>query len=171
MEKLRTPIIFVLIVAILAGGVIFILRQNTSSGSLEILLPTPSEEIKIHVSGEVHSPGIYFLEDMGRVADAIEAAGGFTSDADQSAVNLARTLRDGAQVHVLKSGETSQLINLNTAEAWLLDALPGIGETTAQRIIEHRTEIGPFESIDDLKKVTGIGESTFEKIEDKITVY
>ena len=171
MEKLRTPIILALLIAILAGGVVFFLRQNTASYPIEITLPPLSEEIEIHVSGEVQNPGIYTLNEGARVADAIGAAGGFAPDADQSAINLARNLRDGAQVHVPKTGESSQRININTADVWLLDALPGIGETLAERIIEYRIQNGPFESIDDLQKVKGISTSTFEKIKDKITVH
>ncbi len=171
MEKLRVPIIVLLLIAIAAGAAVFVLRQNTSSCPVEITLPTPSEEIEIYVSGEVQSPGNYTLRESSRIADAIEAAGGFTADADQSGINLARPLRDGDKVQVYTIGETSQLININTAETWLLEALPGIGESTAQAIIEYRTENGPFESTGDLKKIKGIGDSTFAKLKDKITVY
>ena len=148
-----------------------ILRQNTSSCPVEIILPTPSEEIEVYVSGEVQRPGVYVLNESARMDDAIEAAGGFTSEADQSAVNLAGILRDGDQVRVYRIDESSALININTADAWLLEALPGIGPSTAEAIIEHRTANGPFESINDLKEVKGIGASTLEKLAGKITVH
>ncbi len=171
MQKLRVPIILILMVAIAAGATVFILRQNTSGNSIEILLPPPSTEIEIYISGEVKYPGNYILDEGARVADAIEAAGGFTADADQSAINLAHTLRDGEHINIYKFGESSQRININTAEVWLLDALPGIGEATAQAIIEYRTENGRFSEIEELKNIKGIGDSAFEKLQDKITVY
>lgn len=171
MNRFRIPIILVLLVVIIVGGVMLIIRQNTSSSSVEILLPTPSEEIEVYVSGEVQKPGVYFLHESARMDDAVKAAGGFTPEADQTATNLAGILRDGDQVHVYQTGESSALININTADAWLLEALPGIGPSTAEAIIEYRTANGPFESIDGLKEVKGIGDSTFEKFADKITVY
>lgn len=170
MKKLRTLIILVLMAAIVGGGVLYLVKRNTSSGSIEIILPTPIYEIEVHVSGEVQSPGTYVLSEGARADDAIEAAGGFTPDADESAINLARTLRDGEQVHVYKAGESSQRININTADAWLLEALPGIGEKTAQKIIAYRTENGPFGSIEELKEAEIVGEATFEKIKDLIAV-
>ena len=171
MNRLRIPIILVLLVVVIVGGVMLIFRQNTSSSAVEIILPTPSGEKEVYVSGEVQNPGVYFLNESARVDDAIDAAGGFTTEADQSAVNLAGMLRDGAQIHVYKIGESSARININTAEAWLLEALPGIGPSTAEAIIEYRSTNGPFESIDGVKEVKGIGDSTFEKIADKITVH
>lgn len=171
MEKFRTPIILILIITILAGGIVFFLRQNTSSCPVEIILPAPSSETEIYVSGEVKNPGLHVLGEAAQVGDAIEAAGGFTQNADQSSVNLARTLRNGAHVHVLKTGESSQRININTADIWLLDALPGIGESTAQRIVDYRVENGPYECVEDLLKVKGIGDSTLMKLEDKIAVH
>ena len=171
MEKLRLPLMIVLLATALAGGVLLILRQNTSSCPVEIMLPTPSVEVAVYVSGEVQSPGNYILSESSRVADAVEAAGGFVAEADRSAINMARVLRDGDHIHIYKAGESTQLININTAESWLLEALPGIGETTANVILEYRLQEGPFDSIEDLKKVKGIGDSTFEKLRDKITVY
>ncbi len=171
MEKLRLPIIIILLIAIASGATAFILQQNTSSCPVEIVLPTPSSEIEVYVSGEVQIPGNYILDESARIADAIKAAGDFTVDADQSTINLAGMLRNGFHVHVYEEGEAQQRININTAEAWLLDALPGIGDATAQIIIEYRTENGPFENIEDLKNVKGIGDSSFAKLEDKITVY
>ncbi|MBM3133245.1 MAG: ComEA family DNA-binding protein, partial [Chloroflexi bacterium] len=125
---------------------------------------------EVHVSGEVQNPGVYVLNEGTRVTDAIESAGGFAADADRSTINLAKVLRDGDQVHVYKTGESSQRININTADAWLLEALPGIGEKTAEKIIAHRTENGPFESVDELKEAGIVGEATFEKIKDMIAV-
>ena len=171
MNRFRVPIILILLVIIIIGGVMLILRQNVSSTPVTIVLPTPSGEIEVYVSGEVLSPGVYVLNESANVKDAINAAGGFTSLSDNSAINLANGLRDGEQVHVCRIGELSALININTADAWLLEALPGIGPSTAEAIIEYRTANGLFESIDDLKEVKGIGDSTFAKFADKITVH
>lgn len=169
-ERYRTPVIALLVGLIVIGGVVFLYRQCALPQSAEIVISPPSPEIYVNVEGEVVSPGVYMLEDGDRVRDAIEAAGWFTPDADQGAVNLAAPLRDGDHVHVYKVGDVPQKINLNTAEAWLLQALPGIGETLAQRIIDYRNENGPFHRIEDLKEVEGIGPAKFEKLKDNITV-
>lgn len=170
MEKLRIPIVSILLIATLAGGVAFILKHNTASYPIEIKLPKPSQEIEVYVTGSVQSPGTYTLTEGARVADAIESAGGLTPKADKSAINLARRLRDGDKVYVPKQGESSQLININKADPWLLEALPGIGPATAKKIINYRFENGPFQSKKALMKVKGIGSATFEKLKDKITV-
>lgn len=170
MEKLRIPIVSILLIVALAGGIAFVLKQNTASYPIEIELSEPSQEIEVYITGSVQSPGMYTLTEGTHVADAIEAAGGFTSEADKSAINLARKLRDGDKVYAPKQGESSQRININRANSWLLDALPGIGPATAEKIIDYRFQNGPFRSKEDLMKVKGIGDSTFEKLEDKITV-
>ena len=169
LERYRTPLIGFLLVLILIGGAVLLYRQTFSS-STEIVISPPSRGIYVYVEGEVVSPGVYELQQGDLVRDAIEAAGGFTSEADRSSINLAAALRDGEQVHVYEVGEAPQRININTAGSWLLKALPGIGETLAQRIIDYRTANGHFLSIEDLMNVEGIGSSVFEKIKDKITV-
>ena len=171
MEEHRTPIIVLLIVLILIGGAVFVYRRTSLSHSTEIVISTPSPEIYVYVEGEVVNPSIYILKEVDLVANAIEAAGGFTHDADRSSVNLADALRDGEQIHVYKSGEVPQKINVNTAEAWLLECLPGIGDVLAQRIVDYRTANGPFQRIEDIKNVEGIGPGVFEQIKDKITVH
>ncbi len=171
MERFRIPLIIILVSAVAAGSVMFILRQNTSSCPVEIELPTPSKEIMVYVSGEVRTPGEYTISEGARVSDAVEVAGGFTAKADQSAINKARKLRDGDHVQVYGEGESSQRININIADVWLLDALPSVGESTAQKIIDYRTENGPFDSIEEIKEVKGIGDSTFEKLKEMITVH
>jgi len=149
---------------------VFLYRQTSKPHAEEIVISPPSPEISVYVEGEVANPGIYNLENGDRVADAIEAAGGFTGNADQSSVNLSVTLKEGAQIHVYKSGDVPQKVNINTAEIWLLESLPGIGETLAQRIVNYRIAHGYFQSVDDLKQVDDIGAAVFEKIKDKITV-
>jgi len=170
LERHRTPVISLLAALIVIGGAVLLYRQCALPQSVEIVISPPSPEIHVYVEGEIVSPGVYILQDGDRVADAIEAAGGFAPDADQGAVNLAAPLRDGDRVHVYRIGDVPQKVNLNTAEAWLLQSLSGIGETLAQRIIDYRNENGPFQLIEDLKKVEGIGAATFEKLKDNITV-
>jgi competence protein ComEA len=149
---------------------VFLYRQTSSPSSAEIIIFPPSPEISVYVEGEVANPGAYMLLTGDHVADAVEAAGGFTVVADQGSANLAATLRDGEQIHIYKLGDIPQKININTAEAWLLESLPGIGETLAQRIIDYRIVNGYFQRIEDLENVRDIGTSVFDKVKDKIAV-
>ena len=138
------------------------------------------EEITIHIIGEVKYPGIVILKSGQRIVDAIEAAGGVTEEADLNKLNLAQILNDGDKIYVPNktdeiedykdtTGESST-VNLNTATLEELTSLPGIGESTAQKIIDYRRQNGKFKAIEDLKNVSGIGESKFDNIKDKITV-
>jgi competence protein ComEA len=170
LERYREPIIGLLVVIALAGGVVLLYRQLTLFDPDEIVISPPSTKITIYVEGQVANPGVYTLSYGNLVGDAVEAAGGFTSAADAGSVNLAGALRDGEQVHIYKVGEAPQRININTAEAWLLEALPGIGEALAQKIIDYRTVNGPFQQVEDLMNVDGIGLSVFDEVKDKITV-
>ncbi len=170
LERYRTPIIVLLSVLILIGGAVFLYRQTSLPHSEEIAILPPSPEICVYVEGEVVNPGIYTLEAGDHVAQAVEAAGGFTLDADRGSVNLAATLRDGEQIHIFKLGDIPQKININTAEAWLLESLPGIGETLAQRIVDYRIANGYFQCIEDLSNVPDIGPAVFDKVKDKIVV-
>ena len=170
LERHRTPVIALLAALIVIGGSVLLYRQCALPQSAEIVISPPSPEIHVYVEGEVVNPGVYTLEDGDRVVDAIEAAGGFTPDADQGTLNLAAPLRDGDHVYAYKIGDIPQKIDLNTAEAWLLQALPGIGEILAQRIIDYRNENGPFQQIEALREVEGIGPAKFEELRDKITV-
>ncbi|MDD5093220.1 MAG: ComEA family DNA-binding protein [Dehalococcoidia bacterium] len=171
MNKIRTGVILGLLIIIMIGGVALIFKLNTASYPIEITLPTPSLGITISISGEVQNPGEYDLNEGSQAVDAVEAAGGFTPNADPSAIDLARLLRNGAQVYVPRTGERPPLININTADAAILDTLDGIGPTLAQRIIEYRVQNGPFKYVEELKNVKGIGDSLFGKIKDKIMVH
>lgn len=134
----------------------------------------------IDVQGEVKTPGVYELPINSRVNDAIKAAGGAKPNADLSFINQARLIKDGEQIYVDKksigatnfrrSTAASGIININRATAKELDKLPGIGPVIAGRIVEYRRVNGFFQSIDDLKKVQGIGASTLEKFKSKIRV-
>jgi competence protein ComEA len=141
-------------------------------------------EIQVHVTGAVVEPGVYPLRRGDRAIDALEAAGGPTDDADPEAINLARLLYDEDQVMVPRQGQAtssggsaSQVagastgrININTASAERLDTLPGIGEVYSQRIVDSRTNDGPFDTVDDLLERRLIPRATFEKIKELIAV-
>ncbi|MBN1176528.1 MAG: ComEA family DNA-binding protein [Dehalococcoidales bacterium] len=152
----------VLAVIIIVGGIIIWSRAG-SSQSLEITLePDRKSTGSIYVGGEVHNPGYYSLKDGDTVEDILQAAGGVTDGADLNDVELIVSLPE--------SEDSTQKININRAEAWLLGALPGIGEVRAQAIVDYRTLNGPFRDIYELKKVEGLGDITFERIEQYITV-
>ena len=150
--------------------------------------------LAIHVVGCVENPGLYFLHEGARVADALDAAGGLTESAAVEAVNLARPLNDGEQVHVLSQQEFEEgaiasanqsldiakdenppvtpggRININTATASELQTLSGVGAATAAKIIEDRSANGPFKTIEDLKRVSGIGDKKYDALKDFICV-
>lgn len=155
------------------------------------------DEVVVHVSGSVQSPGVVHLPPGSRVEDALQAAGGTTEEADLAAINLARPVADGEQIHVPVPGEEAPpvpaaggaeagggegtgsgagekvdggMIDLNTASAAELEELPGVGPSIAQRILEHREKNGPFTSVDSLLEVSGIGPATLEKIRERARV-
>ena len=129
-------------------------------------------ELVINVAGKVLHPGVYKLTAGSRVVDAIEMAGGALKGVDLSDINLARVLSDGEQVLVGKSNtglvrkkiSPENPLDINIATASQFDQLPGIGPVTAQRIITLRKQLGRFQSVDDLKKVTGLGGAKFLEI-------
>jgi competence protein ComEA len=148
---------------------------------------TAPSTITVHVAGAVNSPGVYVLPSQSRVVDAVEAAGGATRVADVDAINLALPLLDSEQVVVPRRGQkvvspsspprqpsgsargtpndqsvATTSVNINTASATELESLPGVGPTTAQAIITHRTTVAPFSSVDDLLQVSGIGPAKLE---------
>lgn len=144
---------------------------------------TPAARLWVHVVGAVKRPGVYRFADGARVFDAVRAAGGFAPGADRAAVNLARKLADGEQVVVPKRGEApppaatgggssgqGAKVNINNAGARELEALPGIGQVLAERIVAYRDQHGPFRNVRDLMKVSGIGPKKFESIEPYVTV-
>jgi competence protein ComEA len=156
-------LIAVLLVVIIVAGSLLVWSRYSRSQAIEISV-VPDEEIKgeIYIGGEVNSPGFYPLENGESVEDIIRAAGGTTDGAD---LNRLKLLVPG-----LAEGEPLQKVNINRAEAWLLEALPGIGEVRAEAIVDYRRQKGPFRSIHELVKVEGIGTATYEKIKHLITV-
>lgn len=144
----------------------------------------PLRKVTVYVSGEVKKPGLVTLDEDKRVADAVNAAGGVIETADVDHINMAAHLEDGMQVRVPmrlrdagEKGATASpgrqadgKINLNTATEKELQELPGIGPAMSARIVEYRESNGAFQSIDDIKKVRGIGASKFEKLKDRVTL-
>lgn len=148
------------------------------------------EKIKIHVIGEVQNIGVIELDEGARISDIIEAAGGSTENADLSKVNLAYEVEDGQKVYIPSinderveqyvtngSGEgiieeetKKGLVNINTATQTELETLPGIGPSTALKIITYREENGKFKKVEDIQNVPGIGGMKFENIKGAITV-
>ena len=142
---------------------------------------TPTEIIVVYVCGKVILPGVYELPKGSRIVAAIEAAGGFAENAAREAINLAEALKDGMQINVPGKEEAAQvnalmerqkqgLVNINQASVQDLCTLPGIGEAKALSIINYRSECGLFQSIEDIQNVSGIGESLYLQIKDKIYI-
>lgn len=167
-------ILYGVLIGIVMTGVVW-LSASPPRGTEISLIPTSTPgTITVYISGAVAIPGVYTLPEGSRVGAAISAAGGLIPGADGDSLNLAALLEDGQQIEVLGSISTDHVvirrININIASAGELDALPSIGLTTAQAIVDYRMENGPFKMIQDIKKVPGIGPATYEKIEDFITV-
>ncbi|MFC8797423.1 helix-hairpin-helix domain-containing protein [Promicromonospora sp. NPDC057138] len=151
----------------------------------------PDAGLLVHVVGAVAEPGLVTVPDGARVADALQAAGGATGKADLTAVNLARTVVDGEQLYVPEPGETvpgaeapatgdsgvtggepaaGAAVDINAADAAALEALPGVGPSIAQAIVEWREANGPFASVDELEDVPGIGPATLDEIRESARV-
>lgn len=147
------------------------------------LKKTSSEKIVVHIEGYVLNPGVYELKEGARVIDAIEVAGGLAENASPQKINLAQRIFDEAYIYIPseqdENFEVSQLssvmnssgkVNINRANVERLMSLPGIGESIAERIIAYRKKHGKFNSIEEIKSVSGIGDRKFEEIEEKISV-
>jgi competence protein ComEA len=151
----------------IAGGVATLFQLHPwAKGPIEIILSEEispiSDTIEIYIDGAVVRPRWYPVHEYSTINDIILAAGGLTDGADTSEIKL----------YIPTQGEAneSQKISINRADTWLLDALPGIGPTSAQKIADYREANGPFVTIYELLLVPGIGESTFDNIQYMITV-
>jgi competence protein ComEA len=167
-------IVYGVLVGLLAAGVIW-LTASRPRGEPVTLLPTPAPgKITVYVSGAVATPGVYTLLAGSRIDNAIQAAGGFVPGAESERINLAAPLEDGQQIDVPGIISTNHInagrVNINTASISELDALPGIGRTTAQAIVDYRNQNGSFQFIQDIQKVPGIGPASYAGIKDYITI-
>lgn len=199
-SKLRTALLTGSTVAIVGTGAWALQRDSASRGVLietptplatAVPAPTPTvASILVHVAGEVREPGVYALPAGARVQDAIQAAGGLSEQADLDRVNLADHVQDAMRLHIPCIGEATPLpptaisgdsrantlhgmgsrININTASQAELESLPHIGEAMAARIIAYREAHGPFERIEAITEVSGIGEQTLADLRELITV-
>jgi competence protein ComEA len=150
-----------------------------AAAPLPVAVGASRERLVVHVAGAVRRPGLYRLREGARIADAVARAGGAARRAELSAVNLAAPLVDGAQVLVPHRGSQhdsaggdaapSAPVSLGSATVEQLDQLPGVGPVTAQKIVDYRTEHGPFRSVDDLDAIPGIGPARLEQIRDLVT--
>ncbi|TKH03838.1 hypothetical protein FC682_16125 [Peribacillus simplex] len=162
------------------------IEQNENETAAEHVI------IKVDVKGAVKSPGIFTAQAGDRVIDLISAAGSFTDKADKNKVNFAQIVEDQMVIYVPEIGEevtgdleniqvgssgdaatkgaSGGLVNLNTATQEDLETLTGIGPSKANSILEYRETVGKFKEVDELKKVTGIGDKTFERLRDSISV-
>lgn len=198
-------VLLVLLLFVIAGVIYSCVSKGMSSqaeisGSQEAeterILPPEAETVSdtetgsdkllcVHVCGAVKEPGVYYLPEDSRVHEAVEMAGGFADDADESMVNLADLITDGGQIYIPsaeevqngsfrsdtdRSEKTDSRVNINTAGVSELMTLTGIGESKAEAIIAYRENVSQFEKNEDIINVSGIGESVYEKIRDSIKV-
>jgi competence protein ComEA len=176
---------------LLGAGLLWLVASPPRGEPVYLSPPSAPGPISVHVTGAVHTPGLYSLPPDARVSAAIEAAGGFQAEARVEAVNLAARLIDGEQIRVParpatpSAAETDRalppgspavlenqpgLIDLNTAGAAELERLPGVGPVTAAKIVAYREAQGPFTSIDQIQRVSGIGPASYEALKDLVTV-
>ena len=182
--------LLVLVIALAALG-LPILRATDDSRAVDEFIPnvalTPTTavgstgvDVVVHVSGAVVSPGVYSVPATARVIDAIEGAGGATTEADLDQLNLAAVVGDGQQIRVPMKGEVlpsaplggaaAAPVDLNHADVVALQSLKGIGPATAEAIVTFREQNGPFRSVDDLLDVPGIGPAKLSAIVDDVVV-
>ncbi len=200
--KKRLFVIFGIIFAVLSGLWYAFFYERDASGPDIVSEPvatgvpsvtptvTPKLYIAIHICGKVNSPGVVYLEEGARVKDAVDAADGFSEEADTEWINLASYLKDGERIYIpgkeetaemrpedrirgadgneKEEGATTAVVNINTADAARLTTLPGIGSSRANDIIAYRERVGRFEKKEDIKKVSGIGEALYSRIADRI---
>jgi competence protein ComEA len=171
------------VVAVASLVLVAVNRPEPPTGEFSVSANETANEVSqqflyVHVVGEVESPGMYQLPIGARLVDAVFAAGGLTEEADNASVNLARELTDGEQIIVFSTSQEGQaagttasgLVSLNRAGDKELEELPGIGPALAGRIIAWREANGGFKSVQDLLKVSGIGESLLSGVIDLVTL-
>lgn len=197
-RKYRTYILLVLTIMLIICGIIYkntvydkqvfvIEEKDVTQGVKEepIEEEITIEMITVYVCGSVESPSNVTLPEGSRVEDAVKLAGGVTESADLNAINMAQKLSDADMVYVPQKGETASAVNtgsagaaapkakgklnINKATASELDTLPGIGPSTAEKIIQYRKNNGGFSTVEEINNVSGIGDSKYNEIKDLIT--
>lgn len=205
LDKNRGVVFGILATVAVAGAGVFYFKQP-SPPPIEVVTVEPTatatlppqatatpKPVRVYITGAIQHEDVYFMPAGSIIKDVVEAAGGFTADADHTRINLAQEVQDQQQIHVPSLDEvnppppvqggpttstsntannpaTGAVINLNTATVEELDSLPGVGPAIAKRIIEYRSSVGGFSSIEQITQVSGIGEATFAKIKAFITV-
>ena len=182
-SQIKKRALLILGVLIITISSLIVVRGNSHEVIAPPIVPIQiaTPEIFIDVTGAVNTPGVYSMPANSRVIDAIKAAGNSAPGADLSTINLARVLSDGEQIYVdatiinsagvrVSKALHSAFININRATAGQLDSLDGIGPVIAKRIVEYRKVNGPFTSIEDLQKVSGIGVAKFAQIKSKLRI-
>lgn len=154
-----------------------LVQERDSASEETVEADTKQALICVDICGAVENPGVYYLNPGARVYEAVQMAGGLTSDADRDTVNQAQVLKDGAKIRIYSIEEAEKLgdsqaesgiVNLNTADVAALCTLSGIGEARAKDIIAYRETHGDFQAVEEIMNVSGIKEATFYKIKDKI---
>ena len=216
----KQKIIFFIILSIMIGIIIYYIYStlysndycfssiNSNLNTTDLIEPSNNNEtnfninnenpninnIVIYICGAVKENKVVTLKENSRICDAIDAAGGLTSNADLTTINLAYILEDGEKIYIPKKGETIQTdsissnsqnssysnyssssinnnkVNINKATQTELETIPGVGPSTALKIINYREENGKFKNIEDIKNVSGIGDTKYEKIKNYISI-
>jgi competence protein ComEA len=188
---MKKTYITIIVILIIFGGTYYLMNNNQKSEYDNIYLTENTAEttiqelstIKIHITGEVLNPDMYEIEEGSRIDDAIKIAGGPTENADFNKINLAYELSDGEKIYIpsifdeedeytVSSNEekNSGKININKANSEELQTITGIGPSLASKIIEYRETNGKFNSIEELKNVSGIGDKKYETIKEYVTL-
>ena len=206
MPMFRKSMIVLLLIALVAGGGALYGMQAQSDATVLDAATQPAASssgddgasqdggLTVYVTGAVNQPGVVTVASGARIADAVNACGGLSPEADAEGINMAQAVKDGQQIRVPAKGaqkaaanggngttsakvggsansfDAGGLVNINTADEKALDTLPGVGPATAQKIIEYRENEGAFQSPEDIMKVRGIGKAKYEKMKDKITI-
>jgi competence protein ComEA len=172
--------LFGLFTGLLVGGLLYLLLSRPRGTAIELIPPPSPSPMRVHVAGAVASPGVYPLPAGAIVADAIAAAGGARPGADLDALNLAAPIGDNEQVFIPMAGtplptdptalQEGGVVHLNTATSAELETLPGIGPTLANAILSYRNQNGPFQSVEELIHVPGIGPTRLAQLRDLVRV-
>jgi len=182
-HKHWSQVILVLGLILSAVGLGSVFAPDFSSSEVEIIKTdqvNEKEEIMVDIEGAIVKPGVYTLPFNSRLNDLLIACGGLSEEANrvwvEKNLNKAAVLTDGAKIYILSEGEEVKgvqegAVNLNSASLSELETLPGVGPSTAQKIINYRENSGGFTSIEELMSVPGIGKKTFEELKELVSIY